>query len=1154
MRGTSSLRSKAVACTVGILASAAMDAQTAVWTGGGGANTNFSHGANWMSGSPPPNDGTNTVDLTQTSNGSINVNSAASVAGIVFLGMSGLNQYGIYDAGGSLSIGSEGISVPNGAYANLYLTAAIVLSQNQTWSLGFINQYASSISGPGSLTTTGSDYIFSSNTFTGGLDVASGSFNLGNNTSAGTGPITVEAGATLSSYTQPITLSNNVTLESNATLSNGSSSNPLTLSGTVTAGSTSETVNLAHNTSVTLSGSVTGPAGTDYTFAGSGSLPVVDGGSQLILSGALSSSVTGVTADNLALVLAPTTADPLMSYPGLSSGFRVSNGGYLGLDGTFTTPGKVASFFTTYGSTLAASIDGTIGFDNVENPGSPNTFSDDIDLSAFQLYGGTGNFRGLGSSTQAILTGSISPTSDNYYVFGGGGGTLTVTSDLEDHSGTSLVMTSAPSPLTLILQGANDYTGGVVSHGGVLIFDSTVLPGAGQINLNGGYVGYTEVPALSSAAFIALFANYGQGVIGFDQHAPAPSSPRQIGDAIDMAGFNVGSNVFLGTSTAAEFTAAAVITPANHNYEFTGVKGGQLTIDTQLNDGTNPNSVTIGLVNPIESNGSTSVVNITGNNTYSGGTTFNSGTIFINSDTAFGTNTVTISDTPGANISPYLASYGGLPVTISNPIAVGAIGSGVGVTLGNVAPSGSDMLVLNGVISDNPSTGPGIVGIGGPVTLGAMNTYSGGTIFNGNGYAEALITNSMAFGTGPATVEASAVVAPLGADVTLTTPFTLEQNNTLTLGQSGNTYRLTMNGSISGFGNLDIESNVTLGAANSYTGTTYINDANVIIAGSGTFGSGAITLNESSISYSFPNPTMLDLSGTDPNSAVALTSGQTLTLDADGAGGNYAGQITGDVTNSVVKIDTGTQFLSGNSTYGGGTTVSAGTLVANSSAALGTGPITVASGAQLGVGAGATLTQPITLSGNSTLSGSGTFSPAADLTFSSGDTVMPGFANNYQYVATLSFGNNVIFGTSGAYQFDIENAAGSAGVDYSTINIGGTLTVSSTLGQPFAINVYSISPGTGGLGPANFSSMVPYSWTILTATGGINGFSPSLFTINSGSFQPSLGGGSLTLAQVGDTLTLDFTPVPEPSTWVLLLGGVGTLWATARRRRARTAG
>jgi len=118
-----------------------------------------------------------------------------------------------------------------------------------------------------------------------------------------------------------------------------------------------------------------------------------------------------------------------------ASGLQVSNSGYLGLDGTFVTPGAVVAFLSTYGPTLGPNIGGTLGFDTVANPSTPNIFSDPINLSNFYSEG----FLGLGSATAAILTGPINPSSAGYQ-FGGGGGTLTVQSNLPDFDGTELIM------------------------------------------------------------------------------------------------------------------------------------------------------------------------------------------------------------------------------------------------------------------------------------------------------------------------------------------------------------------------------------------------------------------------------------------------------------------------------------------------------------------------------------------------------------------------------------------------------------------------------------------------------------------------------------------------------------------------------------------
>ena len=259
------------------------------------------------------------------------------------------------------------------------------------------------------------------------------------------------------------------------------------------------------------------------------------------------------------------------------------------------------------------------------------------------------------------------------------------------------------------------------------------------------------------------------------------------------------------------------------------------------------------------------MINITGDNTYSGGTTINSGTVFISSDTAFGTGTVTIPNTPGTSNAPYVASYGGSPVTIANPIVVGSQNDGTtqGVSLGNVQPSGCDMLVLGGVISDNPCTGPGVIAITGPVTLGAANTYSGGTIFSGEGYAEALVTNPMSFGTGAVQVQDGATIAASGGSVCI--PNTIEINNSpLNLGLAGSPFTLTLGGVISGNGNVNIVSPVALTGLNTYSGVTQINGTDVTVGSASPFGTSVVQLlNSAALNFS-SNTTIIDLQGTRP--------------------------------------------------------------------------------------------------------------------------------------------------------------------------------------------------------------------------------------------------------------------------------------------------
>jgi hypothetical protein len=1142
-----------------------------VWTGGAGvSNPRYSAGANWSGGIAPLNNGLGTLNFpVPVTNGFMEVDISANVQAVYFYGSPAEQEYDFQPlGGGTLTIGSGGISSQSGLTTLLFNYVPTVLSASQIWdgTGGYIfdPQQISETGGARMLTTRGDVYLLGSNTFTGGVTVATGRLFVETPTSAGvSGTITLDDNTSLQTWFEAVNLANPVSLGNNVTFGNNGFQSPqstLTLSGNVTASSSSTTFTVNNGSAVIFAGNLGGSAPTTLTIDGYGPKLPSDGGSQVVVQGLLD-NVTGIDVEGASLILAP-SGSVSASYSGLSaSGVTVGSSddqtSYLGFDGAFaTTSGSVAAFLSAHGpggSGLYSNFFGTLGFDTFANPGTPNTFSGPIDLSGFS----SANFIGLGSSTAAILSGTLTPVSStNTYPFGGGGGTLTLssTSSLPDNGGTTLTMTGpTPEPLTLILQGNNAYSGGTFSYGGVLIFDSPT-PGT-PIHLGGGYVGYTEHASDIDAAqtFVNLFQISGQGgVIGFD--SADPMNPRApIGYPIDLSAFNSDNNPFIGTATSATLTG--MITPAANTYQFTGVKGGSLTISSAL---TGTAGVVIGLSSPIETNGSESTVNITptepGSNTYSGGTTFNSGELWINSDNALGLGTISVPDSASTIISPFLAPFGSPTVTLANPIALGSIGTGPvtpGLEIGD-GNSGAAMLVLTGVISDYPAE-QGLLSIDGPVTLTNANTYSGGTNFTGSGNAVILVGNNSALGSGPITLQAQAVLAPAGGPVTLGNSIVL--NDTLTLGQFENTNSLTLNGVISGYNGLVIDGPVALTNSNTYSGGTNINDAVLTITNPNALGTGPVDLSNASVTDNFSNPSFLDLQGTS-ESSVNLVPDAVLTLNTDtnaiSPPADYSGAINGDSTNQVMVTGTGVEELTGSSTYGGGTTVVSGRLIAGAPMALGSGGVTVNGGAGLEVSNPTVITNALTLAPGATVSGGGTFSPPGGLTIAgSGTAISPGSDGIFStYVDTLSFGTPLAFGAGGQYLFDVQDASGAAGVGYDTINVTGLLTIS---GAPFTIMVRSITPGGfGSLGPAaTFNPAMSYTWTLVNASGGISMFNAADFSINTSSFQNSLAGGNFMVGESGNMLTLNFTPVPEPSTWALMAGGLGVVLFVGIRRTRR---
>ncbi|MDB6169613.1 MAG: hypothetical protein JWM88_2477 [Verrucomicrobia bacterium] len=1053
------------------------------WTGAGTTGS-IAAAQNWRGLVAPPNDGTADVLLEDHLHGRILIPSTFSLHSITVIGGDTMFIDSVSPA--TLTV-TGGLFVGDDQFSRLWFTSNITLNLGASALMdahGGQITVAGQIGGSNLLTLISSStvpnpgvFVFNNtgagNTYTGGTILGEGvnalSVAFWNSQPFGTGAVTINGSATnsvqlIAHGTQ--TLANAFTFLGNGTLMVRAWDAPLTFAGALTLGG-NVTLNTQSNqhfiAAPNQAGSFPTPgpsarnpvlfSGGINETGGARSLTLIGTGI-IVLNG--TNTYTGGTTVQGSAIFASSAAVPATGV------ITVASQGYLGF--ADSTPGQFAAFLSS-GRVAIATATGAIGLDTL--PGSATaTFSDAINLT-----GGSFNTSlRLGTATTAILTGTITPQASTY-LFGNGGGTLTVASNLTGARGLNLNSTNLNFPLTLLLQGANTYSSGSVALNGFLVFDGTAaLPATGLLtasgnstNVGGSYIGYTDALGLAPSTFLAKFnAANTWGVIGFDTHAGNPTAT--VGN-IDLTGFNNG--VFIGTTTSAiitgTLTPSSVLNTLNapNTFRFTAAQNGVLTVSSTLSG-----SAAVMIGSPA-TNGpySSGTVVLNGVNTYSGGTTMNATNI--NGLTlAFGSNSA--------------LGTGALDIRSQNNGSAALQASAAGLTL--------------------------------PNAINLVNT-------GGAGFAGPLVHLT---GTNAFTLSGNIV-----GDAT--TALFLYNASPLTVSLAGDN---------SGF----------LGQINVLNGT--LNFLNNLAAGGGTLDFGESSSAIVTFGGAATAPVLYGIHG-DAGSLI-IPGATTLTIDgSDETGHNseFGGVVSGAgglVVIAPTRTGTNAVYLSGNNSYSGGTVIQSGGLLAlGSNTAAGTGTVTLntASGGLI-LNSGVTFTNPLIYTAG-TLGGIGTFAPSgtSNLIFGTGKTVIGGVDG---FAGTLTFNSDVTFANGGTYIWGLQDVSRADGM--SLLNISGNLFITANAGS-FVVKVETFDLNYD-LGFANLASGTPYSLPILTTTGTISGFNASAFTIDASQFQAgTLTPTVFTLSQSGNTLYLNFTPVPEPSTWALLAVGLGAFLIPARRRR-----
>jgi autotransporter-associated beta strand protein len=728
---------------------------------------------------------------------------------------------------------------------------------------------------------------------------------------------------------------------------------------------------------------------------------------------------------------------------------------------------------------------------------------------------------------------------------------VTLSSQIHDYNGGPGSLTKSGAG-TLVLTGANSYTGGTTVSAGTLRLSgsgtlgginnaTTVNGGTAVLDLGGTSQTQNGGVTLQGGGTIKNGTLFSSGIFDMQSGTVYAILSGTGGITKTTAGTVTlsGANSYTGGTTVSAGTLQLSALGTLGDGGTTTVNGGTAVLDlggtmqiqnggvTLQGGGTIQNgalassgtfalqsgTVSAVLAGPGSVSKTTAgTVTLSGANTYTGGTTVSGGTLAISNNNALGSGSLTLDPfttlhLEGVQIANAVNVLGATNLVVTGASAMNTIsGSGTVNITGTSGSATTDVLTLNGPNSYTAATLVGDGTTADAVTLkgGAANAFSASSAIAVTQYS---VLDLGGFNQSIASLSGGGTVTNSGASVanalTISSGVASTFSGTIQDGTNAKT-ALTLSGTGTA---------LTLSGSNTYSGATTVTGASLIGGAAGAFSASSVT--------TINTGGTVDLGGfAQTINTVDLAGGTIKNGVLTGAISSTFGTVSGIAGTATVETTAGTTMFSGTNTYSGTTTVDAG----SAAWALSTGG--------LSSGSAFTVNGMLDLQGHSStiksLSGGGivalrvgtlTLSDAGDnfsgaitgsggLTLTAGTETLTG-TNTYTGVTTVNGGTLALSGAgSVANSSQINLASSGTTFDISGTSAGATITTLAGAAGSYVM--------LGGQTLTLSSASTTYAGTIqgtggLTLTAGTeiltgNNTYGGLTTINGGTLALATGG------------------------------------------------